>query len=209
MAAQVALAVIDGGVGALLLAQRAFLVGGGGGDHARTCGLGDLYGGRAHAARRAQHQHGLALTQLPTVDQRMVGGGIGHDEGGRIDEAEAVGQRHAQCGRRQRVGAEAARARQAGHALAHGQVAHAFAHGLDHACILRARHEGQRRLHLVLVLHDQQIGEIQAGRLDFEQHLPGARRGRGQLRPLQLVYARGRGAKPSVHVVSCVRMRCR
>ena len=32
-------------------------------------------------------------------------------------------------------------------------------------------HKGQRRLHLVLVLHDEQVGEVQAGGLDLDEHL--------------------------------------
>ncbi len=46
----------------------------------------------------------------------------------------------------------------------------------DDAGVFGARHEGQGRLHLVLVLHDQQVGKVQARRLDLDQHL--ARAGR-------------------------------
>jgi hypothetical protein len=76
------------------------------------------------------------------------------------------------AGRRDGVGAEAAGAGQARDVLAHAQLRHAFSHGGHHAGVLGTGHERQRGLHLVLVLHDQQVGEVEAGRLDFHQHFP-------------------------------------
>ena len=44
-------------------------------------------------------------------------------------------------------------------------------YGIDHARELGARHERQRRPDLVLALHDQQVGEVQAGGADCDAHL--------------------------------------
>ena len=80
------------------------------------------------------------------------------------------------------------------------QVRHAVADRLDHAGVLGARHEGQRRLDLVLVLHDQQVGEVEARGLDLDQHLAGLGLGRRQLLPLQRLDADRVLAKPCMHV---------
>ncbi|MOA37885.1 hypothetical protein D3C78_1595140 [compost metagenome] len=97
------------------------------------------------------------------------------------------------------MAAEAAGAGEAGDALPHGQVRHPVAQGADHACVLRAGHERQGRLDLVLVLHDQQVGEVQARRFDFNQHFAGLGHGGRHLRPLQGIDAGGRGTQPSLH----------
>ena len=112
---------------------------------------------------------------------------------------EAFWQRHTQCRRGDGVGAKAARARQAGHVLAYLQVGHPFAHGLHGTGIFRARHKGQGGFHLVLVLHDQQVGEIQARRLDLDQHLARFGLGGGQLLPGEGVNAGRVLAKPCMH----------
>ena len=132
----------------------------------------------------------------------MVGGGIGHDEGGGIDKGEVGRQRHAHGGGCQRMRGEPARARKTGHMLAHLEMFDTFAHGLHHAGVFRARHKGQGRLDLVFVLHDQQIGKVQAGSLDFQQHLAGAGLRCGLLGPFQCFDAGGGGAEPCVHILS-------
>ena len=129
----------------------------------------------------------------------MVGGGVNHDEGCGIHHREARRQRHAQGCRCQGVGAKTTGAAQAGHGLAYLQVLYAFTDCLHDACVFRAGHKGQGRLHLVLVLHDQQVGEIQAGGLDFNQHLARLGLGRGSFGPGQGVDAHRVFTKPSVH----------
>ncbi len=101
--------------------------------------------------------------------------------------------------------AKAAGAAQAGHALAHLQVLHAFAHRAHHTGVLGTRHKRQRGLHLVLVLHDQQIRKVQARGLDLDQHLTGLGLGRGQFFPGQGVDAHGVFAEPGMHGVSSVK----
>jgi hypothetical protein len=95
--------------------------------------------------------------------------------------------------------AEAAGAREAGHVLPDLKVLDAFAYGLDDAGVFGTRHKGQGRLDLVFVLHDQQVGEIQAGRLDFNQDFAGLGLGRRQFFPGQGVYAGGIFTKPGLH----------
>ena len=129
----------------------------------------------------------------------MVRGGVNHDEGGRIDKREPLRQGHAQVGGGQRVGGKTASTRQAGHVLAHLQVAHAFTHGLHNAGVFRAGHKGQGGLHLVFVLHNQQVRKIQACRLDFKQHLALAGLGGRQFFPGQGVNAHGVFTKPGMH----------
>ena len=143
----------------------------------RACCLGNLDGRSAHAARSAQNQHGFTGLEGCAVYQRVVRGGINHDEGCGVHHSKSRWQRHAQGRARNRVATKAARATQAGHGLADLQVGDAFAHRLHDASVFRSRHKGQGGLHLVLVLHDQQVGKIQAGGLDFDQHF--ARFGRG------------------------------
>ena len=198
--AQVLRAVVDGGVGADGLAEGAFFVRGRGCNHGGAQGLGNLDGRSADAAGSAQHQHGFAGLELRPVNQRMVRGGVNHDEGRRIDIRKTRRQRHAQRGRCDRVGGEAAGAGQAGDVLADPQIGDASAYGPHHAGIFGAGHKRQRRLDLVFVLHDQQVGEIQARRLDFDQHFarPGLRR--GQFGPAQGVNAGGGFTKPGMHV---------
>lgn len=56
-------------------------------------------------------------------------------------------------------------------ALTHLQMGDAVAHGLHDARELRAGHERQGWLDLVLVLHHQQVGKIQACRADLDEDL--------------------------------------
>ena len=200
--AQVFGAVVDGGICTQGLAQGAFFIGRCRCDHFGAHGLGDLNGRRAHAPGSAQHQHGFSCFEGSAVHQGVVRSGIGHDEGGGIHCRKACRQGHAQLGGGQGVGAKTARARQAGHSLTDFQMRHAFAHGFDHAGVFRARHKGQLRLHLVFVLNDQQVWEVQAGGLNFQQNLARRRGGGGQFFPGQRVNACGVFAKPCVHSIS-------
>ena len=83
--------------------------------------------------------------------------------------------------------------------LAHRQVLNAFAYGLHHTRVLGAGYKGQGRLDLVLVLHNQQVGKVQGGCLDFNQHFAGFGHGCGQLLPDKGIYAGGVVAKPGMH----------
>ncbi|MCY1536104.1 hypothetical protein D9M68_715460 [compost metagenome] len=132
----------------------------------------------------------------------MPRGGVDHDEGCPVHRRETRRQGHAQLRGRQSVGAEAAGAAEAGHALAHLQVLHAFPHRAHDARVFGARHKGQGGFHLVLVLHDQQIGEIQAGGLDFNQHFARLGLGGRQFFPHQGFDADRVFAQPGLHVVS-------
>ena len=54
---------------------------------------------------------------------------------------------------------------------------HAFTDGADHAGEFTAGREWQRRLVLIFILHDQDIGEIHAGSFNVDGDLARARRG--------------------------------
>ena len=186
--AQVRGAVVDGGIGPQAGAQSAFFIGGSCSDHLRAHGFGDLNGCSTDTARSTQNQHSLTGLKGCTVHQRVVRSGISHDERGAIDGRKTSGQRHAQFGRCQGVGAKATRTRQASHGLSNLEVRDAFSQGLHKACVFRTRHKGQFGFHLVFVLNDQQVWEIQTGRLDFDQHLTGARCWSGPFFPSEGVH---------------------
>ena len=60
-------------------------------------------------------------------------------------------------------------------AVARLELRDAGSHRLDDACDLAARRERPRRLELVAVLDDEEVGIVDAAGLDGEQHLAGAR----------------------------------
>ena len=199
MFTEVSVGVIDDLICAQLTAERAFLVGGCRSNHFGTHSLGDLNRRGANATCRAQNQHGFTRLEFSTVHQGMEGGGIDHDESRSINGVEAWREGQAQLGRRQGVGGEAARARQARHGLAYFQMLHIAPDGFNHASVFRARHKGQGWLHLVFVLNDQQIGKIQTGRLNSNQNFICPWGGCGQFGPLQCLYTNRVLAKPSFH----------
>ena len=80
---------------------------------------------------------------------------------------------------------EAAAAAAGGDALADLQVAHAVAQRHDLARDLVARHEGQRRLVLVLALDAQHGGEAHARGAHLDQDLARGRRGLRHVLDLQ------------------------
>jgi len=75
----------------------------------------------------------------------------------------------------------------------------AVADGLDDASQLAARRKRQRRLHLVFVLHDEQVGKVQARSADGDPNLPGLRLGSGHFFPDKGLDANGILTKPSMH----------
>jgi hypothetical protein len=129
----------------------------------------------------------------------MPGGGIGHDECRSVDWGKLGGQRDAAVRRCHGMGAKPAGATQAGHGLSNLEVLDAFTHRANHPGVFRARHKGQGRLHLVFVLHDEQVGEIQAGGLYLDQDFTGLGFGGGQLGPFQGFDADGVFTQPSMH----------
>ena len=78
----------------------------------------------------------------------------------------------------------------------------AGAHGLDDAGDLAARRKGARRLELVAVLDDQEVGIVDPAGLDGEQHLSGTRLGIGQLLKLKRLRAADAGAQNRLHALA-------
>ena len=97
------------------------------------------------------------------------------------------------------MGAESSGTRQTCDVLPNPEMSHTFTQRLNDSGVFGAWHKWQRGLHLVFVLHDQQVREIKAGSLNFDQHLTGSRlRGR-KFFPDQSVDAGGCFTKPSMH----------
>ena len=85
------LCVIDGGISTKLGTKLALRIAGGRRNHIGPFGFGNLYGGAAHPASCAQYEHGVASFDLTPVNQGVVRGGVGHDEGGCIGHGKARG----------------------------------------------------------------------------------------------------------------------
>jgi hypothetical protein len=135
----------------------------------------------------------------------MVGGAVRADEGRGVVEGEAARQRHDEIGIHAGVRGEAAHAAERRDGVADLELRHAVAHRVHHAGVFRARHERQRRLHLVLVLHDQQVGKVEAGRADGDPHFARLRLRRGQFLPRQGFGADRVVADPGMHGVISIR----
>ncbi len=162
--AQVLAFVVDRDFGAETPAGLELLVGGGARDHARSENLPELHGGKADAARRAEHEQRLARLDPRAVPERVVGG--------RVDQAERGGDREIQAGWNRRderfVDHDFLRvpapADVRHHPVPGHETVHAFANLPDHAGDLAPGREGQLGLELVLVLDEEDIGEIHPAR---------------------------------------------
>jgi hypothetical protein len=162
-----------------------------------------------HTAGGAEDQHGLAGLQRRAIDQRMVRGTVGEGERCAVLERNAWRQRE-QPGRVDAgMGAEASGTDERRNGVAHLELRDACSNGFDDARELRSGHERQSRLELVLVLHDQQIREIQARRADGHAHLAGSGLGRREFLPRQRFDACWLFAEPCVHrlLLVCSRLR--
>ena len=140
------------------------------GEHARAERLADLHGGEADAAGGGVHEQRLARLEARAQHERGVRR--------RIDDRErgAFLERHARraCARRARAGTTACSAKAPSRDRGEDAIADAEAVdlGADRAHDARdlgARHERQRRLHLVASLHHQDVEEVAAGRLDVDR----------------------------------------
>ena len=114
-------------------------------------------------ARRAQHQDPVLGSHSATVEQGMVGRAINQSDCGSHFQVGIV--RHWNCliGLDNCFLGKAAAGVRAHHPIANLKLGHARADGRDRSGHLSARCKGQRRLELVLVLNDQEIGEVHAG----------------------------------------------
>jgi len=102
---------------------------------------------------------------------------------------------------------EATGACEARNALPGLEVRHAFANRRDDPRVFRTRNERRRRLELVLVLDDQDVGEVQARGLDLDEHFTRLGLRRRQFLPLDRIEAGGVFAQPGMHVALRFRLK--
>ena len=168
--AQIVGGVVDRLVGAVFAADSELILCRCAGDHARAQDFPDLDRGQADAAGRPEDEQRLAGCERGAVDERVLRRAVGEPERGGCREIH-----------RGRNGKEAARfgchffregavARDRHHAIARLERRHAVADRLDDARQLAPRRKGQRRLHLILVLDDQDVGEVDTRRLHCNHH---------------------------------------
>ncbi|MCY1297839.1 hypothetical protein D9M70_472920 [compost metagenome] len=186
----------------MLLAHGQLFVGRRGGDHARTDGLADLDCRDAHAAGRAQHEHGLARFQLAAVDHRMVRSAVGQRKGRGGLEVDARRHRHDRGGGRLGLRGKRAIAQVGDDLVARLDMGDACAHRVDHAGQFGAGAERQGRLGLVFVLDDEHIREVDGGRLHVDDHFARARHQVGQGFHGQRIRGAPGFAKYGFHLVS-------
>ena len=133
-----------------------------------------LYGRQAHAAAGAVDEHGLASLGPGPVEERAVGRGVGHADGGPLREGEPLGQ-GVNAGlldeRHLRVGAAGG---EGGIDPASRGQPRAGARGLHEAGAVEARNEGQRRLEGVGPGADIGVGRVDPSGFDPDDGLSGA-----------------------------------
>ena len=128
-----------------------------------------------------------------------MGRAVGENECGRVVERKTGRERQHCCSVCDCVGGKTPSSTERRHSVAHLQVCDIAANGIDHARVFGARNEGQRRFHLVFVLHDEQIREVQARCADCDPHLACLRLGCRHFFPDKCLDANGIFTKPSMH----------
>ena len=151
------------------------------------------------AARRAQHQHGLAGLEVGLPADRDMRGNPGGREGGGHDVGHAL--RHVEGFRFLRNGGFgiAAPPEDRHDAVAHGQPLAAGPERRDFARRLQPRHEGQGRPGLVVAGDHDRIGEIDAGGGDADRNLAVAGRRRGHVADFEAFDLAPGGADGGAH----------
>jgi hypothetical protein len=109
---------------------------------------------------------------MAAVEQRVDRRAIGQDQRGALGEAAPLGQVIELAGLDHDLLDQPAMADHADHPVAWLPVGNALADALDHAGDLTARRERARRLELIFVLDDQDVGKVDRAGLDRDQHLP-------------------------------------
>jgi len=143
-------------------------------DHPGPEGRGDIDGGEADAAARAEHEHPLPLLERVSAgegeDRRRVA--LQHGGGDRRVEGRVEGERRSR-GDHGALG-EPAGPRRHHHPLAEALLGDPLADGEDAPGELGAGDIRQGRRKLVAPGQYHGVDEIDARRLDVDEHLPGA-----------------------------------
>src|SRR5262249_48948340 len=159
-----------------------------------------LHRRQPHASGGAEYQQRLAWEQPPTVLERVVRRTVGHHEGGGGREVHAVRDGDEALGVHRDLLGEAAPPSDRHHPVPHAHSGEALAERRDHASHLAARRERQRRLELVLALDDERVREVDAARLDADDHLAPARRTGGDVFNYQALRRAVRLAQDGFHL---------
>ncbi len=101
----------------------------------------------------------------------MQGGAVDQGKAGGDDQVHARRQLQHRVARGNHLFGVGADRHDGGDRVADLYMLHFLAHGQDRAGHFGAGSERRRRLHLVLALDDQRVGEIDAGALDGDAHL--------------------------------------
>ncbi len=162
----------------MLAADGELVVGRRAGDHARAECLPDLNRRDADPAGGAEHEQRLAGFQLAAIAQPEIRRRVGEPERGRLREIHSGRQRQQPPRFGFHFFRERAVRRDCHHAIAGLESIHAVARRFDDARDFATGREGERRLDLILVLDDQDVGEIHARGLHRNHDFAGTRRRR-------------------------------
>ena len=125
--------------------------------------------------------------------------GVGEDQGGAFLEAALRGQRDRHSGGNQHLFGQPAMAEHRDQPVAHRPTGNALAHRLDDAGNFSARRERTRRLELIFVLDDQNVGIIDGAGLHAHEQLAGGGNGIREVGQLQRLRTAGRGGEQGLH----------
>ena len=157
-----------------------------GADHREASRPRELHRADPDPSARPVHEHRLAGLAVAAIEQRVVGGGIGHVHRRALREADASGQRmHLRLLAERQLSVGAGRRAADVHALAGLDARDARADRLDDTCRVTARRVGQLGPAVVGVRAQIGVHRIHADGVIPDQHLAGPGLGRGNLLELQ------------------------
>ena len=168
---QVLFGVIDTFIRPALPRERELVSRRGAGDHACAKRLAEFDCGDADASCRTKHGKRLARLELGAILERMDARAVGDDQAGGGLEAQTIGHAHERADRRDHLFARRPVADKPANTIADGDFSHTFADCLDHAGELGGRRERQIRFDLIAVGYDEEIEEIEPGRLHLDEGL--------------------------------------
>ena len=173
-------AIVDGALGAQVLAGPALLIAPGGGEHAAAEGPGQHDGGSADAGRPAVDEKTFARPEGAALEHVRPHGHEGFRQGSRLDERKAGRNRHGVgLGDHAILRVTAAR-HEGGDLIADGEPRCASAPGDDPAGDFEARRRGRPGGRRIAAGALQDIGPVDAGGRDLDENFAGRRLRDGQ-----------------------------
>jgi hypothetical protein len=131
----------------------------------------ELHGGQSDAAGGAEHDQRLTGLKASTVFQRVMRGAVGVEERRRIDEVDPFRNRNHRPGADRDLLGQPAPSGRCEDPITDRDAVHARARRAHDPGDLGAGREGERRLELVQVLNDEDVGEVDRARPDVHDHL--------------------------------------